>query len=108
MMKASVWSSPSSAAASAADDTEPDVASLCPRLKLTYERCFQRWYTTEFLTGLSSELPCQTEYRDYQQCVLVSTTAMRSAAGASSAVSDRPLVALAVSAPLFAAVSARP
>lgn len=52
-----------------ADAPIPNVSSLCPRLKLVYEKCFQNWYTTQFLTGESSELPCEHEYARYQYCV---------------------------------------
>ena len=65
----SPWSS--TASAPSADDAEPNVASLCPRLKWRYERCFQQWYTADFLTGHSTQLPCQDEYKLYQQCILV-------------------------------------
>ena len=75
-MKASPWTSSPSPSSSPAplpsDDSAPAVASLCPGLKWSYERCFQAWYTAEFLTGSSSQLPCQDEYKLYQQCVLVS------------------------------------
>ena len=54
------------------EDAEPNVASLCPQLKWRYERCFQHWYTADFLTGNSTQLPCQDEYKRYQQCILVS------------------------------------
>jgi hypothetical protein len=68
----SPWSSTPPSTVDSADEPEPNVASLCPRLKWTYERCFQHWYTHDFLTGRSSTLPCQDEYKEYQQCVLVS------------------------------------
>jgi hypothetical protein len=60
-------------AAPAPKKSLPNVSSCCPAEKLHYERCFQQWYTNEYLTGKSRDLSgCQTLFDTYRSCVIVS------------------------------------
>lgn len=52
--------------------TAADLASFCPAEKFVYERCFQRWYSDDYLKANSRELPCAREWDLYRGCVRVS------------------------------------
>ncbi len=47
-----------------------DATSCCPALKLTYEACFQKWYSDEFLHGNSTTIGCTNEWNLYRTCVI--------------------------------------
>eukprot|EP00894_Picocystis_sp_ML_P000069 jgi/Pico_ML_1/50586/g1771.t1 len=41
----------------------------CEDLKKRYEKCFNHWYTEEFLKG-QLEPKCQEEFEEYRDCVV--------------------------------------
>lgn len=68
---ASTTAAPAAAAANGAASAAPNVASCCPHEKWHYERCFQRWYNAEYLTGRSQDLSgCQDLFDTYRSCVI--------------------------------------
>ena len=54
-----------------ADEKEPRKdEDPCASLKKRYEKCFNHWYTEEFLKG-QLEPKCQEEFEEYRDCVVV-------------------------------------
>eukprot|EP00049_Salpingoeca_infusionum_P001248 m.46683 g.46683 ORF g.46683 m.46683 type:complete len:120 (-) comp10933_c0_seq5:157-516(-) len=53
----------------------PSVAEECTQAKHEYERCFNQWYTNEFIKG-SKKDPCSHLLKAYNKCLKVSHSRM--------------------------------
>jgi TRIAP1/MDM35 family protein len=51
------------------------IGAHCTPLKRSYEECFNKWFTQDFLKGLPEkdrEDPCEEVFNEYKACVMVS------------------------------------
>ncbi|KAH3899862.1 TRIAP1/MDM35 family protein SCDLUD_004161 [Saccharomycodes ludwigii] len=47
----------------------PNFATECSDLKQKYDKCFDHYYSEEFLKGKGMENDCISEWHDYMLCV---------------------------------------
>ncbi len=45
----------------------------CTKLKQKYEACFYKWYSDKYLTGKSKEDECAPLFKEYRECLEVSS-----------------------------------
>lgn len=52
-------------------EEEEDYSSptACEALKKRHDKCFFAWYHDEFIQGKATEMKCQTEWEQYEQCL---------------------------------------
>jgi len=78
LLMSSSTSPPPSTSPSTSPTSVPNVSSFCPMQKWKYEKCFQKWYVDEYLTGKSKTMDgCQQLLTEYQICVKVRNTKWR-------------------------------
>ena len=92
MMSTTPASSSSVPSSISSTSVGPNVASCCPQEKWQYERCFQKWYNAEYLTGKSNDLSgCQTLFNTYRACVIVRRTTDRVNYGRNMEINVTPI-----------------
>ena len=49
----------------------------CTQLKKAYEKCFNSWYSEDFVTGNDRSTPCEALFAEYRSCLDVALRARK-------------------------------